>query len=287
MTRKLEVFPGQLEIDYAPEHISSSQRSWLDCRRYWALSSVQRLRPRDMAMEAKLEFGTALHTILGSWYATPPKERVGSALAHLAEITVQNSNWPNWMIEMLEPKLMQAVGRFNAKFGTDNIEMEGVEYQLSAKLPGSSREYLGFVDWYYWDNDVLIVEDLKTSQTSIDPSRYTLFNPKADDYLWAVKQMIPKLFKDKKQREAEVVFSYLFLTPDRAWRVRVPRHDFSHAGEELAQIAREQDTLPIVPNYGYACGRCRYQSLCTAFLTGRPVRDIISADFVSGRDQEE
>lgn len=279
MPRTLSVFPGQVEVEYSPEHISSSQRSWLDCRRYWALSSIMRLRPRDTRQESQLEFGTVLHEVLGTWYSMETKARSLGSLLRLLETTVSEKSWPTWMYEVLGEKLREAISHFHKKFGDDGLLPLGIETQLDATLSGSKRKYLGFADWYYKDGTTIVVEDLKTSPTSIDPSRYTLFNPKADDYLWAIKQMYPA--------NTDIVFSYLFLTPDRAWRIRVPRHNVDNSGVELAQIAKEQISLPIIPNYGYHCGRCRYQSLCAAFLTGRPVRDIISADFVSGLETEE
>ena len=279
MTKARDIFPGQLKLPSLPAHISSSQRSWDTCRRYWALSSVLKLKPKDAKASVNTTFGSLLHTVLETWYSSRLNDRGQDYLLGLLGASLQSTEWPEWMHVEIDDAAAETLRRFYKKYGNDGIEVTNTELKLDIELKGSNRPYVGYIDLVYTLGDTTYIEDIKTSRTSIDPMRYTLFNPALDDYIWAFQ-------KTAGNEKRDVVGSYLFLTPDSARRVVVPRHELSDRGVELAQLASEQATLPLRPRYTWRCGDCGCSSLCAAHLTGRDPRDIIATDFTTAEQRE-
>ena len=249
--------------------MSSSQRSYWQCRLRSALRTVFHLRPKVEENGKGKYAGSIIHTVLEQHYSTPLEKRSLAAMLGTLDALVQLENRYVEMAEEMKPRIAEMLTRFYKKYGNDKIVPLSVEAKLQLPVM-EGIDYLGYTDMIYEDGDNLVIEDWKTSLASIEPLSYTVLNPQIRDYCWAIRRLNP---------DKTVIVRYVFITPSSIKRITVPVLDTETVGAELRQLSVEQRSLPVVPNYGYHCKNCDFLPLCLANITHRNLKSVLETTY--------
>ena len=273
MSNSVSLFNGLIKGEWS-NHVSSSQRSsWNSCRLRTALSSAAHVTTRDRGIGAKgLLVGTLVHSVLGQHYRTDPSERSEGRLHAWLDAQSVAGGYDEAVRGQAITRAHTMLERYYKRYGRDGIVPLEIEASLTRRLP-SGVDYIGYADMIYEADGMIVVEDFKTSLSTIDPTKHTVFNPQGRDYLWALSQTYDP------QR---LVMSWLLMTPASVRRIQTPIGPIWDSEHELDSIAREERTLDITPNYDIHCLWCPYRQLCETHLTGGDVKDTFERFYVQG-----
>lgn len=214
--------------------------------------------------------GSLIHAVLGQHYRAAPDARSEDKLHAWLDAQSSVGGFDDVFVGQAKMRAHTILTRFAKRYGNDGIQPLGIEMSLTRTLP-SGIAYHGFADMVYEDGDMIVVEDWKTSLSTIDPTKHTVFNPQGRDYLWALSE---------KYDPARLVMSWLIMTPSSMRRIQTPIGEIKDVAAELDALAVEERSLAILPSYDAKCMWCPYRALCETKLTGGDVATTFRESYV-------